>query len=65
MVCANKGEVLAGMVDFDWVIDSGPFGKNTVFAIDAFPAFWSRGKGNMDKPKIDMTESVRILKRSR
>jgi transglutaminase-like putative cysteine protease len=62
---SKKGEVLAGMVDFDWVIDAGPFGKNTVFAIDAFPAFWSKGKGSMDKPKLDTTESVRILKRFR
>ena len=59
----KKAEFLAGMIDFDWVIHAGPFGKQTVFAVDAFPAYWSKGKGDMDKPKIDTTESVRILKK--
>jgi transglutaminase-like putative cysteine protease len=58
----KKGEVLAGMIDFDWVVDAGPFGKQTVFAVDAFPAFWSEGKGNMDDSKLDATESVRVLR---
>jgi transglutaminase-like putative cysteine protease len=63
---ANKtGEHIAGMIDFDWVIDAGPFGKQTAFAVDAFPAFWSQGKGNKDNPKVDTTTSVRILKRFR
>jgi transglutaminase-like putative cysteine protease len=62
---SKKGEVLAGMIDFDWGIDAGSFGKQTVFAIDAFPAYWSKGEGSLDKPKLDTTESVRILKRSR
>ena len=61
----KKGEVLAGMVDFDWVVDAGPFGKQTVFGIDAFPAFWSEGQGDMDESKLDATESVRILRGSR
>ena len=34
----RKGELIAGMIDFDWVIDAGPFGRQTVFAIDADPA---------------------------
>lgn len=62
---SKKGEVLAGMIDFDWAIDAGPFGKQIVFAVDAFPAFWSKGEGSMDKPKLDTTESVRIVKRLR
>ncbi len=62
---AKKGEVLAGMVDFDWVIDAGPFGRKTVFAIDAFPAFWSAGEGNLDNSQLDATEGVRIPKRPR
>jgi transglutaminase-like putative cysteine protease len=62
---SKKGEVLAGMIDFDWVIDAGLFGKQTVFAVDAFPAFWSKGEGNLDNPKLETTESVRILKRPR
>jgi transglutaminase-like putative cysteine protease len=59
---AKKGELLAGMVDFDWVIDAGPFGKKHVPSIDAFPAFWSKGTGNMDNEKCDTHTSVRILK---
>jgi Transglutaminase-like superfamily len=63
---ANKtGEHIAGMIDFDWVIHAGPFGKQSVFAIDAVPAFWSQGKGGLDNPKVDTTTSVRILKRFR
>jgi hypothetical protein len=62
---SRKAEILAGMVDFDWVINAGPFGKKTVFAIDAFPAYWSGGNGTLDRPKLDTTESVRILKRLR
>jgi hypothetical protein len=63
---ANKtGEHIAGMIDFDWVIDAGPFGKQTVAGIDAWPAFWSQGKGDLDNPKADTTTSVRILKRFR
>jgi transglutaminase-like putative cysteine protease len=61
----KKGEHIAGMIDFDWVIDAGPFGKKTVFAIDAFPAFWGEGKGDMNNEKLDTTTSVRILKRFR
>src|SRR6185369_5964578 len=29
----KKGEHIAGMVDFDWIIQAGPFGNQTVFAI--------------------------------
>ncbi len=61
----KKGEILAGMVDFDWVIDAGPFGRQTVFGIDAFPGFWSQGEGDMGKVKLDATERVRILRRPR
>ncbi len=62
---SKKAEVLAGMIDFDWVIDAGPFGKHTVFAVDAFPAFWSEGEGDTENPKLDTTESVRTLRRLR
>jgi hypothetical protein len=61
----KKGEVLAGMVDFDWVIDAGPFGRKRVAGIDAFPAFWSQGAGNMDNEKCDTHTSVHVLKNSR
>jgi hypothetical protein len=58
----NKpGEVLAGMVDFDWVINAGPFGRQTTFAIDAFPAYWSEGRGSMDNPKVDTHTRVWML----
>jgi hypothetical protein len=57
----KKGEVLAGMVDFDWVIETGPFKRKTVFAIDAEPFFWSQGEGPMDNPKSETHTSVRIL----
>jgi hypothetical protein len=45
--------------------EAGHFGKQTAFAIDAFPAFWSQGKGDMNNSKIETTTSVRILKRFR
>jgi transglutaminase-like putative cysteine protease len=59
----KKGEVLGGMVDFDWVIDAGSFGRQTVFAIDAFPAFWSAGEGAMDNSKCETTSSVCVIRR--
>jgi transglutaminase-like putative cysteine protease len=62
----NKtGEVMGGMVDFDWKFKAGPFGEKTVFAIDAFPAYWSQGKGNLDNPKVETTSHVRVVKKSR
>jgi hypothetical protein len=61
----RQADWIAGMIDFDWVIEAGPFGKKTVQGIDAWPGFWSHGKGNMDNPKVDTTTSVRILKRFR
>jgi Transglutaminase-like superfamily len=61
----KKGENLAGMVDFDWIINAGPFGKQTIFAIDAYPGWWSEGKGNTDNPKIETSTKVQILKRFR
>jgi hypothetical protein len=61
----KKGEHIAGMIDFDWVINAGAFGKQTVFAVDAWPAFWSQGTGDLDNAKIDATTSVRVLKRFR
>jgi hypothetical protein len=51
------------VVDFDWVINAGPFGRQKVFAIDAFPAFWSEGEGAMDNPKCDTTSSVRVIRK--
>ena len=59
----KKGELIAGMVDFDWLIDAGPFGKQRVAGIDAYPAFWSRGEGPLDNPKVETTTHVRILNR--
>ena len=56
----KAGEVLGGMVDFDWVIDAGPFGTQKVFAIDAFPAYWSQGNGSMDNPKVETRTLVQI-----
>jgi transglutaminase-like putative cysteine protease len=61
----KKGELIAGMVDFDWVVEAGPFGKQTTFALDAFPAFWSEGKGKLDNPKVDTKTSVRVGKQLR
>jgi len=58
----KKGEILAGMVDFDWVIDAGSFGRKRVAGIDAFPAFWSKGDGNMDNEKCDTYTSVHVLR---
>jgi hypothetical protein len=62
---SKKGEILAGMVDFDWEIDAGPFGRKRVAGIDAFPAFWSKGAGNMDNEKLDTHTSVHVLKKPR
>ena len=53
------------MLDFDWVIDAGRLGKHTVQAIDAYPAFWSQGKGDMDNPRVETSTSVQILKKFR
>jgi transglutaminase-like putative cysteine protease len=61
----KKGEILAGMVDFDWVIEAGPFGQRRVAGIDAFPAFWSQGEGSMDNEKCQTNTSVHILKNFR
>ena len=61
----KKGELIAGMVDFDWVFVAGPFGQQRVFALDASPAFWSRGEGPMDNPKVETKTSVRIVNRFR
>jgi hypothetical protein len=61
----KKGELIAGMVDFDWAFAAGPFGQQRVFALDAQPFFASRGEGPMDNPKIETKTSVRILSRFR
>jgi hypothetical protein len=61
----KKGELIAGMLDFDWVINAGPFGKQTVPTVDAFPAFWSEGEGSMDNPKVHTATKVRVVKRFR
>lgn len=61
----KKGEVLAGMVDFDWVIDAGPYGEQTVFGIDYLPAFWSVGQGNLNSPRLETNERVTVVKRFR
>jgi transglutaminase-like putative cysteine protease len=61
----RKADWIAGMIDFDWVIEAGPFGKQTVQGIDAWPGYWSQGKGDMNNPKIDTTTNVRILERYR
>jgi transglutaminase-like putative cysteine protease len=55
---SKKGEILAGMVDFDWEIDAGTLGKHTVFAIDYTPAFWSEGKGDLTGPSPVMREAI-------
>jgi transglutaminase-like putative cysteine protease len=56
---------LAGMVDFDWEIDAGPFGKQTLGGIDAWPAFWSEGTGSMEKSDCKDSERVHVLRRFR
>jgi Transglutaminase-like superfamily len=61
----KKGELIAGMVDFDWVFPAGPFGQQHVQGLDAYPAFWSRGEGPMDNPKVETKTSVRIVERFR
>jgi hypothetical protein len=61
----RKGELIAGMVDFDWLIDAGLFGKQRRPGIDAYPAFWSQGQGPLDNPMVDTNSSVRILNRFR
>jgi transglutaminase-like putative cysteine protease len=62
---SKKGEVLAGMVDFDWVIDTHAFGTKTVAGIDAWPGVWSEGKGDMNNAKTSTTTRVHIVKRFR
>jgi hypothetical protein len=61
----KKGELIAGMIDFNWVIDAGPFGKQTVQGIDAWLAYSSKGKGDTDNPKVETTTNVRMLERFR
>jgi hypothetical protein len=56
---------LAGMIDFDWVIDAGPYGKKTVAGIDAWPAFWGQGTGSMDKSGLEVSTKVHVLNRFR
>lgn len=62
---AKKGEILAEAIDFDSVIDAGPFGKQTIFALNQFPSYWCIGEGDLGKPSVETTETVRILKRLR
>ena len=33
--------------------------------LDAFPAYWSKGKGVLGEPKVEATESVKVVKRLR
>jgi Transglutaminase-like superfamily len=61
----KTGEVLAGMVDFDWTFNAGTFGRQTVFAIDAFPGYWSHGKGDLNNPKVDTHTKVWVVKKMR
>jgi len=61
----KKGELLAGMVDFDWIIEAGPFGRQRVAGIDAYPAYWSQGPGSMENSKCDTNTSVRIVRNGR
>lgn len=62
---AKKATILAELMDFDLVIDAGPFGKRTVFAINQTPTYWSIGEGDMGIPRIDTTEKVTVEKRFR
>lgn len=61
----KTGEHIAGMIDFDWTIDAGRFGKHTVFAVDSFPVYWMQGAGSLDNPKVETTTRVHVLKRFR
>jgi hypothetical protein len=56
---------LAGMVDFEWVIDAGSAGKQTAEP-GPWLAFWGEGKGSMEKSECKAPEGViRVLKRFR
>ena len=59
----RKGLHIADMIDFDWVINAGKFGKQKVFAINELPVYWSRGTGSLDNPKVETNGRVRVLKR--
>jgi hypothetical protein len=59
------GEVLASQVDFDYVISAGPFGKQTVFAMEGLPAYWSVGTGTMANPQVETSSQVRLVKQAR
>ncbi len=62
---AKKATILAELMDFDWVIDAGPMGKQTVFSINQFPCFWSIGEGYPNNPRIESTEHIQVEKRFR
>jgi hypothetical protein len=54
------------MIDFDRIIDAGPFGKKNVPGIDVFPAWRGEGKGKWDDSTCDKNVThVRILERFR
>ena len=61
----KAAEHLAGMIDFEWKFEAGPFGKQTVQGIDAWPAWWGEGKGNTGNGKDAEKEKVRVLQRFR
>jgi len=61
----RDADFIAGMVDMDWLIDAGSLGKHSVFAIDAWPAFWAEGEGDFDGQKCETSTTVRVLARFR
>ena len=62
----RRGELIASMIDFDWVMSAGPFGKQSVFAIDAWPTWWGQGTGNTDNADWTKTNThVPVLRRFR
>jgi transglutaminase-like putative cysteine protease len=61
----RDADFIAGMVDMDWLIDAGSLGKHSVFAIDAWPAFWAEGEGDFDGLKCQTSTTVRVLQRFR
>lgn len=59
----KQGDLIAGMIDLDWVIDAGALGKHTIGGIDAFPGCWSRGSGPLVNPIVETKTRVRVLER--
>gem|GEM_PF-1470143 len=51
------------MVDQDYIIDAGTFGRRTAFGLDAWPIHWSEGEGSLDGEKCVGTSSIKVIER--